>query len=282
MINSITEYSGKVEITESFRNTRINTQSIIRWLHAQNCLRQIPESPCSSACQPAVFCLTVEDCVSTCNHLGIYIWFCTVDLTDIFDIGRAGFLVNFKSSVSTSDHGFCNRNPWVIVTEDTGVFFISRRVRGNFSKVQIILRISRLKDHNTIFGIQMLFNRIQSLFCEAFFYTDSCHNTESLRLDKNLTFFAFFGTDFLRFCIICTDKPFSIPACIQNCLVHGIDFFFSFVSSFGITNMTTDFCKFSAIFYKHTCNKYRFCNWSLRRSCSLERLSGLCGETVQI
>ena len=205
-----------------------------------------------------------------------------MNFTDVLNIGRAGLFVNLKSSVSTSDHSLCDGNPWVIVAEDTCIFFISRWVGGNFSKVQIILGVSRLKDHNAIFGIQTFFDRIQSFLCQTFFDTDSCHNTEALRLNENLTFFAFFGTDFLRFCIICTDKPFSVPACIQNCLIHGVDFFFSFISSGGIAYMTADFCKFFTIFYKHTGDKYRFGNRSFRWSCSLERFSWFCGEAVQI
>ena len=166
VVNSIAECSGKSEITKSFRDTWIDTQSVVGWLYTQDSLRQVPESPCSSTGQPAVLCLTMENCVSACNHLRIYIWFRTVDFTDIFDVGRAGLLVNLKSSVAASDDGFCDRNPWIIVTEDTCVLFISRRIGGNFSKVQIILGIGRLKDHNTVFGIQTLFDRIQSVWIQ--------------------------------------------------------------------------------------------------------------------
>ena len=168
VVNSIAECSGKCEITKSFRDTWVDTQSVVGWLNTQDSLRQVPESPCCSTCQPAVLCLTMENCVSACNHLRIYIWFRTVDFADIFDVGRAGLLVNLKSSVAASDDGFCDRNPWIIVTEDTCVLFISRRIGGNFSKVQIILGIGRLKDHNTVFGIQTLFDRIQSLLSHRF------------------------------------------------------------------------------------------------------------------
>ena len=205
-----------------------------------------------------------------------------MDFADIFDVGRAGLLVNLKSSVAASDDGFCDRNPWIIVTEDTCVLFISRRIGGNFSKVQIILGIGRLKDHNTVFGIQTLFDRIQSLLGKTFFHTDSCHNAEALRFDKDLTFLAFFGTNFFWFCIICTYKPFSIPAGIQNCLIHGIDFFFGSVCGCGVPHMTADLCEFSAVFYKHTCDKYRLCNRSFGRSCSLEGFSRFCGEAVKV
>ena len=205
-----------------------------------------------------------------------------MNFTDVLNIGRAGLFVNLKSSVSTSDHSLCDGNPWVIVAEDTCIFFISRRVGGNFSKIQIILGISRLQDHNTIFRIKTLFDRIQSFFGKALFDPNSSHNAETLWLDENLSLFTFFGTDFLRFGIVCTEKPFSIPSSIKYCLIHLIYFFFCSFGSHGVFHMTADFCEFFSIFYEHTCDKYGFCNRSFRWAGCLEGFSWFCGETVQI
>ena len=69
VVNGIAECSGKCEITKSFRDTWIDAKSIVGWLYTQDSLRQIPESPCCSTGQPAVFCLTMENCVSACYHL---------------------------------------------------------------------------------------------------------------------------------------------------------------------------------------------------------------------
>ena len=139
------------------------------------------------------------------DHLRVHIWLCAVDITDVFKVSRAGLAVDLKCSVTTSDSRFCNRSPWIVVTEDTCIFFISRWVGGNFSQIQIILGISRLQDHDTVFGIQTLFNRIQSFFRLAVIYTDISKYTESLWFDVNLAFFVFFGSDFFAKCIVGTE-----------------------------------------------------------------------------
>lgn len=106
------------------------------------------------------------------DHLRVYIWLCAVDITDIFDIGRAGLAVDLKCSVTTSDSRLCNRHPWIVVTEDTRIFFISRWIRRNFTKVEVISCICRLEQNNTIPCIQLFFNRIQSFFRLTIIYTD--------------------------------------------------------------------------------------------------------------
>ena len=98
------------------------------------------------------------------------------------------------------------------MAEDTCIFLISGWIRGDFTKFEVISGISRLQDHNTVLGIQSFFNGIQCLFGKSFFYTDTGQNTEALRLDIDLTFFTFLGTNFVAVCIVGSDKPFAIPA----------------------------------------------------------------------
>ena len=164
-------------------------------------------------------------CISTGYHLGVNVRLCAVDLADIFNAGWAGLAVDLICAVSAADRRFCNGNPWIVMAEDTCIFFISWRVGADLAKVQIILAVSRLEDHNTVFGVKTFFYRIESFFGKAFFYTDPCHNAESLWFNKDLTLLTFRGTDFFGICIVCTEKPFSVPACIQNCLVHILYFF---------------------------------------------------------
>ena len=83
-----------------------------------------------------------------------------MNLTDIFDIGRAGLAVYFKSTVSASNDSFRDGNPWIVMAENTGNFLISWRIGGNFTKIQIIMGIGRLQNHNAIPGIEVLFYRI--------------------------------------------------------------------------------------------------------------------------
>ena len=68
----------------------------------------------------------------------------------------------------------------------------------------------------------------------------------------------------------------------QQCLRHLIDCFFCLCCQFFMTCTSAELFKLFSIFYKHTCNKYRFRYSSLRRSGRLERFSRFTGKTVQI
>ena len=73
------------------------------------------------------------------------------------------------------------------MAENSGIFFVSWRVGRNFTKVQVISGVSRLVKHNTIFGIQALFYRIKSFFCQTFFHANASNDTEALRFNESLT-----------------------------------------------------------------------------------------------
>ena len=138
------------------------------------------------------FLLSKSWCISSRDHLRIYIWFCPVNITDFLNIRWTYFTINLKCPVSSSKHSLRNGNPRIVVAENSCIFFISRRIRSNFPKFQMVSCISRLKDHYSILCFQQFIHRVQSFFCYSFFLADSCHNTESLWFNKNLSFFAFF------------------------------------------------------------------------------------------
>ena len=132
------EGAVKCKVAEVFRDTRINAKTCEFRLYTKNCLGNIDKRPCGGTGQPAVLCLTEEFGVGSGYHLGVDIRLGSVDLADVFDVSRAGLTVDFKSTVATANDGLCNGNPWIVVAEDTGIFFVSRRIRGNFTEVQVI------------------------------------------------------------------------------------------------------------------------------------------------
>ena len=143
-----------------------------------------------------------------------------MDVADLLDAGRTDLAVNFKCAVSSSDRCLCDRDPRIIMAEDSCIFLVSRRVRCDLTKFQMISGVRRLQKHDTIFRLEMFLYRIESFFCQTVFFADLCHHTESLRLNKNPALFAFRGTDFASLCIISTEEPLAVPAGIQNCLMH--------------------------------------------------------------
>ena len=94
-------------------------------------------------------------------------------ITDFFNIGRADLTVNIKCKISSSEYSFCNRNPRIVMAEDSGIFFVSRRIRRNFTKFQICLLYT-------------------SDAADDFFFSDFSHYAESLWFNINFTFFTFF------------------------------------------------------------------------------------------
>ena len=98
------------------------------------------------------------------------------------------------------------------MAEDTGIFLVSRRIRGNFTEVQVIFGVGRLQEHNAILCIKLFFDRIECFFRKPLVNTDTGEYTEALRLDVDLSLLALVRADLLRFCIISAQEPFAVPA----------------------------------------------------------------------
>ena len=98
------------------------------------------------------------------------------------------------------------------MAEDTCIFLISWRIRGDFAEIQIILSVGRLQNHDAVFRVEAFFDGLQCALCEPLCDADSGEDAEALRFDENLPFLTFFGADFLRLCIVSADEPFAVPA----------------------------------------------------------------------
>ena len=103
-----------------------------------------------------------------------------MDLADVLNVSRADLAVQIKCAVSVADNGFSDGDPWVVVAEDTSILFVSRRVGGNLTKIQVILGVSRLQKNNAVLGFQNVLDRSQGFFCQSFFDTDFSKNTEGV------------------------------------------------------------------------------------------------------
>ena len=105
---------------------------------AQDMLGNIDEGPGGGTGEPAVFGLAEVFGILSGYHLGVDVGLGPVDLTDVFDVGRAGLFVDFKGPVAVADDGLGDGDPGVVVAEDTGIFLVSGRIGGDFAKVQVI------------------------------------------------------------------------------------------------------------------------------------------------
>ena len=127
-----------------------------------------------------------------------------MDLADVLNVSRADLAVQIKCAVSVADNGLSDGDPWVVVAEDTSILFVSRRIGGNLTKIQVILGVSRLQKNNAIFGFQNIFDRSQCFFSQSLFDADFSKNTEALRLDIDLAFLTFLRADLFTCSVIRT------------------------------------------------------------------------------
>ena len=59
------------------------------------------------------------------------------------------------------------------MAEDTCIFLISWRIRGDFAEIQIILGVGRLQNHDAVFRVEALFDGLQCALCEPLCDADS-------------------------------------------------------------------------------------------------------------
>lgn len=132
-------------------------QAVQRGVDAQDMLGNIYEGPGGGTGEPAVFGFAEVPGILSGYHLGVNVGLCPVNLTDVFDVGRAGLFVYFKGPVAVADDGLADGDPGVVVAEDTGILFVSGRIGGDFAKVEVIGGVRRLLKDNAVFGIEALF-----------------------------------------------------------------------------------------------------------------------------
>jgi len=203
-----------------------------------------------------------------------------VDFRNFFNISWSKFFVVFKSVLWATVYNFTNDYPWVVVTENTTVFFISWWIRRNFTKFNVIILVSRPKNYNTVFWIKIFFYAVQRFFWITFIFTDFSHCTKTLCFNKDFSVFAFIWTNFSSSVIISTKIPFAIPTNSTNCFFHFCSQFFCTFCFCFITHNSTHCSVIWSNINKHLSNHNRFSIFSFFVCTSLERIVWICRETV--
>lgn len=158
----------------------VNAQPCEARLDPQNILGNIHEGPGSGSCEPAVFCFPVRGGIPAGDHLGIAVRLGSVDFADILQESRTGFPVYFKGSFPSADNRLRDGNPGIVMAENACIFLVSRRVGGDFPKLQVITGEGWLKEHDAIFGIKTFFYAVQGTLCLSFLDADSRQHAEAL------------------------------------------------------------------------------------------------------
>ena len=99
-------------------------QSVQGRIDAQDVLGNIDKGPGCRTGEPAVLRFAEVSGILSGYHLRVNIRLCPVDLTDVFNVGRAGLFIYFESTVSVADDSLADRDPRIVVTENTGIFLV--------------------------------------------------------------------------------------------------------------------------------------------------------------
>ncbi len=110
------------------------------------------------------------------------------------------------------------------MAEDTCVFLVSGRIRGDFSQLQMIFGVGGLQDHHAIFGIQFFFYGVERLFGKPLLHADAGKRTEAVGLNINLSLVAFFGSDLFAVGVVGAHKPVAVPAVLKYSVIHFLHF----------------------------------------------------------
>ena len=81
----------------------------------------------------------------------------------------------------------------------------------------------RVVEHHAVFAVKVTLAGVKGLAYHAFFHSYAGHSAETLRLDENLAFLVFMGTNLVAVEVIGTEIPLSIPSVLLYGLNHIID-----------------------------------------------------------
>ncbi|MNO32640.1 hypothetical protein D3C76_226370 [compost metagenome] len=220
--------------------------------------------------------------IFTGDHLRVHIRFHTVNFADVFQVSRSDFLIDLKSSVAMTQHGFSNHDPWVVVAENTRIFLVARRVRRNFAQVQIVLGVRRLLQNDTVFRIQTFLYGSQRFSGLPVFYTDTGHYADTLRLDENLAFLVFLAADFVAVVVVSAQEPVAVEAVGQRNFTHIADLRNRICSYIVQSAHTANFGIVRSHEDEQTCDKHGFRYAACDILSRLERFARLGREAVQV
>ena len=200
-----------------------------------------------------------------------------------FGVRRTNLAEVFPCLVATAQYCFANNHPRIVMAEDTGILFISGRIRRDFTILYLIFCKGRIVQYDTMFAIQTLFHRVERLFYHTLFQSNTGHGTPSLTFDKDLSLFVLFRTHFVSKIVVCTEVPIAIPAMLLHGFYHSIDISCSTFGLIKFAHFATQFHIITSAHHKQACNHQRF---GLRALCfvfgCLERFVWIPREAVQV
>ncbi len=146
----------------------------------------------------------------------------------------------------------------------------------------MIFCVGRLQYHHTVLCVKSFLHGVQRLFCQSLLHADAGKHAEALRLDVDLTFLTLFGADFVAVCVVSPHEPVTVPAVLEDSVVHDSDLVPRALCLGIIAEQLRELCVLLAVLDEHSGDKYRLCDRTLARSEGLEGFARVLGEAVEV
>ena len=199
-------------------DARVNLQSFVAGLDAQDELRDGIPVPGRRARQPAVLGLAGTGGILAGNHLRIDVRLHLVQgAVDFFDVSGAYLAVVLPGTVAAAQHRFADDDPRVVVAEDARILLVPGRVGGYFAIFHHVAGEGRVVQHDAVLAVQAFLHRVQCLLHQSFLQSDARHGAPALRFDEDLSFLVLLRAYLVAGEVVGTQVPVAVPAM----LLHG-------------------------------------------------------------
>ena len=130
------------------------------------------------------------------------------------------------------------------MAEDPSVLFVTRRIRRDFTQVQIVARVGRLLQHDAVRGGQILAHRFKCPARQPVLESNTRDHAEPLRLDEDLPFRALLRSHFVTEIVVRPQEPLAVPSMPPHGLLHACAFRQVAGRFFRVPAMPRDACEF--------------------------------------
>lgn len=150
-----TKYSLHLVFLEVGGDTRVDLDTVISWLDAEDELCDGVPVPGCGASEPRVLAFSGFGGILACYHLAIDVRLDLVKLL-VLNPSRADLGVMLPGVVAATGHRLANDDPWIVVAKDAGILLVAGRVGTDFAHLYMIFGVGRVVEHHTMFAVEVL------------------------------------------------------------------------------------------------------------------------------
>src|ERR1039457_2287136 len=221
LVRHAAEPAHGVETRPPLRNRGCDLQAIVGGTYPENPLHDGVVIPRRGAGQPGVLGFAMGGRVAPGDHLRVDTRLAAVHVADWLARRRVDARIVIVRAVAIAGHGLGDDHPRVVVTENSRVFLVARRVGRNLAEVQVVARVRRLLQHDAMRRGQVLAHGFERAARQPVFDADARQNAETLRLDEDLSLGALLRSDLVAEVVVRAQEPLAVPAVPADGFLHA-------------------------------------------------------------